>query len=125
MIHNKKTIISFDFDSTLTVPQFDEENEIFLPSTVANVQIVNLLKLLSLNHEIVITTSRSEKDRDEVLGFVKEQNLPVSKMFFTDGRPKVYTLRTLNVLMHFDDDVEEIMEIEKDKTCDTFLVESL
>lgn len=107
-------IISFDFDDTLLLTAPDEE--VGLVEIGPNpVMIRCLLEHARAGDTVIIVTSRHEKHerncpfpRTAVADFVKEHELPVSGVFFTNGRDKASLLVSLGVAQHFDDDPFEL-----------------
>jgi len=120
-ISQEKKIISFDFDSTLANSYLNDDG---FWSISPNVTMINIL----MNHhsqgdEIIIVTSRMDRSMDEVREFVKDNNLPVSEIYNTNGEFKGPMLEYLGVSKHYDDDKWEIEEA-KEYNIDTELVQS-
>jgi acid phosphatase class B len=59
-------------------------------------------------HEKDEWIQKNEPKRTKVIDFVKKHNLPISKIIFTNHKPKGPILKSHNVYMHFDDKDEEI-----------------
>lgn len=90
--------ISFDFDSTLS-----------------KTKVQNIAKrLMTENHEIVITTSRI-KSYDNADLYSVADSLGITDITFTNAENKVEYLLRNNVDMHIDDDRFEIDLINKTK----------
>jgi phosphoserine phosphatase len=112
-ISSRKTI-SFDFDDTLTKPEWDEENEIW--SNFGNPREENLEKMRELSskgYRIIIVTARNEKLRPEIEKFVEDHDLPVEEIYCTNGELKGPILKSLGVIKHFDDCPHEIASIDE------------
>ena len=103
-MEEEKGIISFDFDSTLTQPIWDSDDEMWTSEKNApnKENIIKLIKLSQQGHKIIIVTSRSPSERKGVEEFVAKHNLPVEEIHTTDG-DKGAKLVELGVVMHFDD----------------------
>jgi acid phosphatase class B len=96
----KSKIVSFDFDETLRF--FDG-----LPNKET---IKSLKHHHKLGDTIFVVTSRKEtpKNRDFILGFLKEQKiLPLIKEVHLVGGLKAPFLKKMNVAHHYDDSMEE------------------
>lgn len=110
------SVISFDFDDTLTRPVWDAQNGAW-SSRGPNPDTVELLKdLHAQGNTIVVVTSRHEDEENKVLreggesvhNFIRAHGLPVSKVYFTNGEPKGPLLAMLGVSRHYDDSLDEI-----------------
>ena len=102
-------IVSFDFDSTMTKPWFNQDNETWDEGDPANADHhhndnINLMKTYAnQGYTIYIVTARKQRDIPEVHDFVKTLQLPVAKVIATDGKNKGPILQQLGVLIHHDD----------------------
>jgi len=85
--------ISFDFDDTLS--------EEWIQSLAAS---------LSNNNEIWIVTSRS-KFAIDLLDVAAKLSIPTERIILTDGAMKWSVLEKYSIDIHFDDMLDEIMEI--------------
>jgi len=112
-VKESQKIISFDFDSTITKPYFNEEEEIWEEKGYRD-EIVDLMRQeVSNGNKVIIVTSRLERYSQEVYNAVEELNLPVSGVYFTNSEDKGPTLQRLNVSVHYDDDEVEIQSAEE------------
>ncbi|MEI7486549.1 MAG: HAD hydrolase family protein [Chryseobacterium sp.] len=117
-------IISFDFDDTLC-----------LKHGVPNEEIVKILK--NYHREgctcIIVTARNHEHESEEwwrenqpnrttIIKFLKKNQIPIEKIFFTNHEPKGPILKKLNVKLHYDDKDEEL-ESAKDHGIKTIKVE--
>ena len=106
---NNKRLISFDFDSTLTKPFWDSDNELWMTADPRDEDSPNwdnialLLKFHQEGCDVIITTSRSEGERQGVVDFVKKYKLPVVEIVCTNGRDKGPILQQMGVERHHDD----------------------
>lgn len=107
-------IISFDFDDTLTKPEFSDEEGMWISQGPNEKWISKMRELYDEGNTIIIVTSRYDKDMEEVRHFVQEHNLPVSGIYNTNGADKAPLLEQLGVALHFDDDERE-EELAKDR----------
>lgn len=108
-----KKIISFDFDDTLTKPEFSEEDWMWVGKDPNMKTISEMRKLYDEGYEIVIVTSRRDEDMEEVRNFAQKHNLPVSGIYNTNGELKGPLLKQLGVMKHFDDCPDEIATAEQ------------
>jgi trehalose-6-phosphatase len=109
--------ITTDFDDTLAfqVPDNITESGIIMSfKTVPNEKLINHLKSLKeKGKKIYIITFREEKDTKDIRGFLKDNDLRVNGIIATNGKPKVAAIYRLNSIMHFDDDVETLVQCSK------------
>ena len=105
-------VIAFDFDNTLTVERHG------IP-VGWNEQTLQLLRdHAAQGHKVIIVTARVGKRWDHqlsqhgrkkfgthplVYATIKEFNLPVKEVYFTNGKPKGPLLRKLGVALLYDD----------------------
>jgi phosphoglycolate phosphatase-like HAD superfamily hydrolase len=66
----------------------------------------------SQGYDVHIVTFREEKDKQEVIDFVKEHNLPIKSVICTAGKDKTPILQALRSELHIDDFLETIMLAE-------------
>lgn len=101
-------LFSFDFDDTLQRRRWDQEEFEFIVIG-PDMDLIRILKA----HNSVIVTSRLQNAsyNDGLREFLKKYNINVP-VHFTNGKPKVHTLLTLGVDVHFDDDPDEIDALE-------------
>jgi hypothetical protein len=113
-IENRETpVATFDFDSTLTKPTYDVEDELW-HSDETSPNIPNCKKLLQLSKQgyiIYIVTSRGEVHRSGVESFVKKYNLPIKEIICTGG-DKGDTLVLLGSSIHFDDMPQNVDDVK-------------
>lgn len=100
-----KNIITVDFDDTLCF-----YNDITKP----NKKLIRLIKTLSeKNYDFYIVTARS-KEYDDIFSslkiddFIKEYDIPIEKVVYTDGDMKGKTLSKLKSKLHIDNDLDQI-----------------
>ena len=108
-------IVTFDFDDTLTLPHYDEEEELWTSGLEPNKKTISALKKFASNgYEVKIVTSRhgTGKHKKDVAMFTKKHNLPVKGIIFTNGKYKADTLERIGSVLHYDDDTEEISRIK-------------
>ena len=107
-------LVTFDFDDTLTMPYWSDEDGYWTSGTDPNRKTISAMKKLhSKGFEIAIVTSRhSTSEHKRTIGtFVKKHGLPVKRFVFTNGKWKVDMLDKLGSILHYDDDKEEIIRI--------------
>jgi len=96
-------VATFDFDSTCTLPIWNEEDELWSVSDKPNNYIIREIQRLAASGYLVyIVSTRSEDQSAEVWEFVRKHNLPIVDVFCVDG-DKGETLKRLNSDIHFDD----------------------
>lgn len=108
-------IVTFDFDDTLTLPHYDEEEELWTSGLEPNKKTISALKKFASNgYEVKIVTSRhgTGNHKKDVATFTKKHNLPVKDIIFTNGKYKADTLERIGSVLHYDDDTEEISRIK-------------
>tara|TARA_B100000282_G_scaffold250154_1_gene194366 strand:+ start:509 stop:886 length:378 start_codon:yes stop_codon:yes gene_type:complete len=108
-------IVTFDFDDTLTLPHYDEEEELWIAGLEPNKKTISALKkFASKGYEVKIVTSRhgTGKHKKDVATFAKKHNLPIKDIIFTNGKYKADTLERIGSVLHYDDDTEEISRIK-------------
>lgn len=88
--------ISFDFDSCLSE---------------SYVQVI-AKSLINMYHDVYIITSRNSNiNNKDLFDICTNIGLPEYKVIFTDGNPKFKIFFDNNFKLHFDDDWEEVMNI--------------
>lgn len=94
--------ISFDFDYTMTRKDVRSIAE----------------HLISQGYELWIVTSRYSNDyamNEKVFTTAEELGIPSQRIIFTNRVPKIEFLEGKNFLIHFDDDVDELIAIMQSK----------
>ncbi len=108
-------LATFDFDDTLVMPMWSDEDGYWTSSTDPNKKTISAMKgLHSKGFEIAIVTSRhGTSEHKRTIGtFVKKHGLPVKRVIFTNGKWKADTLDKMGSILHYDDDKEEITRIK-------------
>ena len=108
-------IVTFDFDDTLTMPRWDEEEGLWMTGLEPNKKTISAMKkFASKGYEVKIVTSRHGmgNHKIDVAMFTKKHNLPVKEIIFTNGKYKADTLERIGSVLHYDDDTEEISRIK-------------
>ena len=118
---NMPEIISFDFDSTITLHKWDTntgdyvKDEKHYPKSFPNKRIIQIIKdHAAKGKKVIIVTSRMDIWRQEIEDFVKEHNIPIAKedIHFTNNSWKAKTLKKLGVSKHYDDYPEELRRLK-------------
>tara|TARA_Y100000592_G_C5407970_1_gene286629 strand:+ start:760 stop:1104 length:345 start_codon:yes stop_codon:yes gene_type:complete len=105
-----KKIISFDFDETLYFEDKDQKQ---------NKKLIELIKkYYRKGFETIIVTARSKYydkaiSKISVIDFVKLHKIPITKIYFTNGKLKGPILKKIGSKLHFDNDLEEIESCKK------------
>lgn len=102
-----KGLVTFDFDCTLTKPQFIDDEWIEADPKQDGVEHSEnheiMRKYATQGYTIWIVTSRYDNLKQEVEDFVKKHNLPVSNIICTNGKDKGPILARIGSLIHHDD----------------------
>ena len=110
------TLITFDFDDTLTLPIKDKEGYWISGGNVPNMETIAAMKEMGARgHEIAIVTSRicSTGSKERIATFIMEHELPVARdPVFTNGEWKADILEEMDAALHYDDDKEELRRIK-------------
>ena len=122
---NKKNVISFDFDNTIAITYIDfEQNKepkpVFLEYNQGIIDKIN--EHISNKDEVFIVTSRYRHLEEEY----PDQDVPYhlnklglteyfwpDRVFYMNGGLKIEKLKELNVDLHYDDSMEELLECKK------------
>ena len=115
-------LVTFDFDNTLTVSRWDEEEETFVHVGPNLVMIQCLKAHLEMGNKVMVVTSRHQKHEDNppafndsprVKQFLEEQGVlqSISGIHFTNGDWKAPLLDALDSARHHDDDQEELSRL--------------
>ena len=106
-------IVTFDFDGTLWRWGFDPKEGLFSrscgPDPIAMGTIKHWRKKGACIH---IVTSRGSSTRNEVDEFTDNHGGLIDGVHFTEGCWKFRTLAELGSDLHFDDDREELAQLE-------------
>lgn len=120
-IQNKQKIVSFDFDNTIFILDWDDENGYYkfdpkdpeTPTGHINQSIVNLINQHnSQGWKCICVTSRSQNESKQVNKVIMDNSLPINEIYFTNGQDKVFKLKELGVSKHYDDDPIEIQYLK-------------
>ncbi len=97
-------VITVDFDDTLASTKTGAWGGTnLIPVT----RIIDFVKQQNQSGATIhIVTFRSEKDKQEVIDFVKGYKLPVKSIVCTSSQNKIPFLKKLNSSLHIDDSVE-------------------
>jgi uncharacterized HAD superfamily protein len=110
--------ITVDFDNTLAlyIPESVTESGIVISfNVVPNFKLIDHLKNLKEKgkHRIYIVSFRDQEGKGEIRDFLYENNLRVNGIVATEGKPKIAAIYRLNSVMHFDDDIDTLIECSK------------
>ena len=117
---DKKLNISFDWDNTISMSYLDENSEEtkFIHQGYNQEYIDKMLNYIKEGHEVWIVTSRvrdleSEFPEDRITYHLKTLGIinyfPPERIIYTNRELKAPTLLHLDIDLHHDDDVEEII----------------
>jgi hypothetical protein len=113
------SVVTFDFDNTLTVTGFDPEDGVFSRDCGPNLEALQAIKdHVEEGHSVHIVTSRGISTSHEVENFLRENGIEsfISGVHFTLGDFKAIKLSELKSIKHFDDDPEELAQLSDDIT---------
>jgi len=116
----EQKVITFDFDDTLSLSHWGEEEDNWIHDG-PNPAMINRLKSFATDPSttIYIVTSRFEEqeprslenpNQRSVQQFLDEVDIEVGGVYYTDGQPKIETLLQLASTMHHDDDAGDILD---------------
>jgi hypothetical protein len=118
----EQRVVTFDFDSTLALSHWDEEEDDWAHDGPHKQMIDRIRSFLQDSSiAVYVVTSRFEKNEPNALEgpgqksvreFLEEQGLDVEGVFFTNGQPKIETLLKLRSSLHHDDDPGDILDAE-------------
>lgn len=115
-------IVAFDFDNTITVERDG------VPMGWNEMTLQTLWNHAAQGHEVIIVTARTGRRLDRhlsqkghkaigaiplVYATIRELNLPVRKVYFTDGKPKGPLLKGLGVRRLYDDNPQQRASAEQ------------
>ncbi|QGZ15905.1 HAD family hydrolase [Elizabethkingia phage TCUEAP1] len=100
-----KPIISIDFDGTLTRPEVQE----FIINNRYRVDFVILTARYDELHKHLYSPN---PDNSDLYNLVSELDLPLSRIYFTNMRPKWEFLKGTKVIAHLDDMSHELLAID-------------
>jgi len=118
-----KQIVTFDFDNTIAMSYMDLESEnVDYVFQGYNEPIINIIRQhIAAEDEVFIVTSRKE-DKE---GMYPNDTVPIhlkklgldsyflpNRLFYTNGKAKIDTLRKIGSQTHWDDDVEELIALK-------------
>lgn len=106
-------IVTFDFDGTLWRWGFDPQEAIFSRSCGPDPAAVEAVRdWVKRGASVHIVTSRGSSNRSEVDTFTDTHGDLFDGIHFTEGMFKSRTLAELGSSVHFDDDLEELEQLE-------------
>lgn len=106
-------IVTFDFDGTLWRWGFDPEDGVFSRSCGPDPEALDLVDhWRQKGASVHIVTSRGSSNRSEVDKFTDIHGNLFDGVHFTEGLLKSKTLSELGSSLHFDDDHEELGQLE-------------
>ena len=117
--------VSFDFDNTLTMTQWCDEEGWFFKDAGPNLVMVQCAHAhIAMGNEVHIITSRMEstKSKTDILRLLSNNGLgtKVTGIHFTNGSLKADKIVELDISRHFDDDPDELAALPSH--CDGVLI---
>jgi hypothetical protein len=117
-VTKKSAIVSFDFDDTLTIPVYDEEEERWITSLIPQSNVIDkVFEHDAIGDTIVITTFRhsSGENKRAIQKFITENGLPIDfeNIRFTGSLDKSEFLARVD--LHYDDDLTVYDDVVKNK----------
>lgn len=110
--------VTVDFDNTLAlyIPEKVTKSGVVASfNVVPNTKLIEHLKNLKEKgkRRIYIVSFRDQEGKSEIRDFLYKNNLRVNGIIVTEGKPKIAAIYRLNSVMHFDDDVDTLVECSK------------
>ena len=123
-LSNNQKIVSFDFDNTIYILDCDPNQGFYVyddsdtnhdfPLGHINHSIVSIINQYNSNGwKCICVTSRNEEDKKQVQQVIKDNNLPITEIYCTNGQDKVFKLKELGVSKHYDDSYNEIQMLKR------------
>lgn len=110
--------VSFDFDDTIRMTRWDDEEEVFVPAEINKSTISKMKKHLLNGDTVFIITSRkwSEDSEKEIKDTLISAGIPLGGIeeIIHVGDWKASTLVKNKIEMHYDDDPYEISKIPEE-----------
>lgn len=116
LVKENKAVATFDLFDTITLPEFDCDQEIwhhgFRPNKVV---VEEMFRLASEGWKLYIITERgySQSISAQTSEFVKAYKLPAQCIFYVDIMQKSDVISNLSASLHYDDDINELHELPK------------
>ena len=113
------TVVTFDFDDTLSLSHWGEEEDEWVHDGPHKPFISKLQQYKNQGNTVYVVTSRSEKYEPKALEnpnqravqeFLDEHGISVDGVYFTNGQSKIETLLQLGSTVHHDDDPGDILD---------------
>jgi len=118
-------IVSFDFDDTLTSPNWTFRNGLWVSKVSLNeVMAAKVHAYDKDGHICVIVTYRSRKyecprwiaenmpDKVRIEDFLAEYRLPIRDVYFTEHEIKGPVLAKIGASIHYDDDIDAVFSAD-------------
>ena len=112
-------VVTFDFDDTLALSNWDEEEGNWAHIGPHKSFIDKLQQYKNKGNTVYVVTSRNEKYESQALEnpnqkavqeFLDEHGINVDGVYFTNGQSKIETLLQLGSTIHHDDDPGDILD---------------
>ena len=116
---NESRVVTFDFDDTLSLSHWGEEEDDWVHDGPNTPFIEKLRKHKAAGDTVYVVTSRLEKYESDALEgpnkkavqeFLDDHGIDVDGVYFTEGQPKIETLLQLGSTIHHDDDPGDILD---------------
>lgn len=117
----EKPVVSFDFDDTLSMNEWDDEENDYKRHKNGDIiqhpnkKMIERLKEHKKRGDIVyVVTSRDQNTgKDDIIQKLKKYGILhlLSGLYFTNGEFKANLLKILGVTLHYDDDQEELNQL--------------
>ena len=115
----QKLVVTFDFDETMTIPEWDEKSLTWKRSMNPNLDILDeMCRLHHKNWIVCIMTERYKipNNMQAIRQFYERHNLPVKRVFYTHGRDKFEYIKETRSSLHYDDDLYELRRLPSNVT---------
>jgi hypothetical protein len=118
--NRKGTVVSFDYDSTTVIPNYDpatgecetdEDGE--LVSTLNPVAAALMRRHHARGDKVVIVTARPPDSIGSIWQMIRDNSLPVSEVYATNHHSKAPTLRSIGATIHYDDSPFHVDDVNR------------
>ncbi len=118
-VKNGTAFATFDFDDTFTVPKWDGLLLTWRRTLDPNWSTINeACRLRCRGWDVSILTERKKSNCNvmEIYHFLKKHSVPIKRIDYTDGMDKHLFLKEIRSILHYDDDLYELMNLPEEVT---------
>ncbi len=110
---------TFDFDETITLPEWDSHSLTWRRTLNPNWYTINeMCRLMCRGWDVSILTERKKSPLNvrEIKHFLTKHAVPIKRVAYTDGNEKHLFLKEIRSILHYDDDLYELMNLPEEVT---------